>query len=57
MIEVRVILALAVREFDFQAVYPELRDPREVVEGHRCYQILKGSAKPKDGLPGRVEVR
>lgn len=26
-------------------------------EGHRCYQILKGSAKPKDGMPGRVRVR
>lgn len=57
MIEIRVILALTVREFDFEAVYPELRDPRELIEGHRCYQILKGSAKPKDGLPGRVTVR
>ncbi|ERF70131.1 hypothetical protein EPUS_00318 [Endocarpon pusillum Z07020] len=57
MIEVRVILALTVREFDFEAVYPELRDPREVIEGHRCYQVLKGSAKPKGGLPGRVTVR
>lgn len=26
-------------------------------EGHRVYQILKGSAKPAGGLPGRIYVR
>lgn len=27
------------------------------VEGHRCVQILKGSAKPLDGMPGRISLR
>jgi len=27
------------------------------IEGHRCYQILKGAAKPLDGLPGRISKR
>jgi hypothetical protein len=27
------------------------------IEGHRCYQILKGSAKPASGMPGRVYLR
>ena len=30
---------------------------RLTVEGHRCYQILKGSAKPVDGMPGRIYLR
>jgi hypothetical protein len=31
--------------------------PRWCVEGHRCIQVLKGSAKPIDGMPGVVLVR
>lgn len=27
------------------------------VEGHRCVQILKGSAKPLAGMPGRIVIR
>lgn len=30
---------------------------RQTIEGHRCYQMLRGAAKPKDGLPGRVTRR
>lgn len=30
---------------------------RKTIEGHRCYQTLKGSAKPVDGMPGRVRLR
>jgi cytochrome P450 len=76
MIESRVILALAVRDFDFVAEYggekceewtpiemvDEFRDgksgaERMTVEGHRCYQILKGAAKPLDSMPGRISRR
>lgn len=76
MIESRVILALAVRDFDFVAEYDgvkcetwtpietleEFSDgrsgaERQTVEGHRCYQILRGAAKPRDGLPGRLTRR
>jgi hypothetical protein len=31
--------------------------PRWCVEGHRCLQVLKGSAKPVDGMPGVVLVK
>ena len=30
---------------------------RGTVEGRRCYQVLKGSAKPVGGMPGRVVLR
>ena len=30
---------------------------RGTVEGRRCYQVLKGSAKPVGGMPGRVYLR
>jgi hypothetical protein len=71
-----VILALAVRDFDFVAEYDgekcESWVPQEMVEefndgrtgaermtleGHRCYQILKGAAKPADSMPGRISKR
>jgi cytochrome P450 len=76
MIESRIILALAVKDFDFVAEYDgvkcdswtpvetvdEFKDgisgmERRTIEGHRCYQILKGTAKPLDGLPGRISKR
>lgn len=76
MLELRVIVALGVREFDFEEAYAEVsgegegmvvvqqhgemegRDGKRLtIEGHRCYQVLKGSAKPKGGLPGRVRCR
>jgi cytochrome P450 len=76
MIESRVIMALAMRDFDFVAEFDgekcdtwtpietvdEFRDgrpgvERRTIEGHRCYQILKGAAKPLDSMPGRVSRR
>jgi len=30
---------------------------RLTIEGHRTYQILKGAAKPRDGMPGRMTKR
>lgn len=33
------------------------KTPRWTVEGHRCLQVLKGSAKPVEGMPGRVLLR
>ena len=30
---------------------------RVEVEGHRCVQVLKASAKPKGGMPGVVRLR
>jgi cytochrome P450 len=60
MLEMRVVLALILRKFDFKEAYGEL-DRRlgrkvKVFEecekiGGRAYQILWTIAKPKDGLP------
>jgi len=76
MIETRVLLALAIRDFDFVAEYDgekceswtpietvdEFKDGRSgvkrgTIEGHKCYQVLKGAAKPRDCMPGRVSRR
>lgn len=72
MIEGKIILALIVKDFDFVAEYDGIKyetlttktvieDPIQAsdcsIEGHRCYQMLKGSAKPVDGLPGRLSLR
>ena len=35
----------------------EEKTPQWMVEGHRCMQILKGSAKPAGGMPGVVLVK
>jgi len=78
VLETKVILALTVREFDFQCRYPQVeidgkmndgsdggvrvesvdeKTPRWTIEGHRCWQVLKGSAKPAEGMPGIVLLR
>jgi cytochrome P450 len=61
MLEIRVIMAMTMRDFDFEAVYPELAAGEKKhlaeIEGHRCYQVLKGSAKPKGGIPGVIRRR
>jgi cytochrome P450 len=76
MIESKVIMALAMRDFDFVAEFDgkkcdswtpietvdEFKDgrpgsERRTIEGHRCYQVLKGAAKPRDSMPGRVTRR
>ncbi|KAF2402988.1 cytochrome P450 [Trichodelitschia bisporula] len=52
VMEVKVVVALCAREFEFEAVWPEgVAD----VDGERCYQMLFGSAKPKGGVPGRMK--
>lgn len=57
LIEVRIVVALTAREFDFEAVYPPTDGQNWTVEGHKCYPVLKGTAKPRLGLPGRVRKR
>ena len=61
MLELRIVIALSVREIDFVADYPHLpegeRLERHSVCGDRAYQIFAGTAKPKDGMPGRVYFR
>ena len=81
ILETKIILALAVKDFDFVAEYsdgpihactpietadelPPKADKREkgekvmtTIEGHQCYQILLGAAKPAGGMPGRMSLR
>lgn len=82
MIEIKIVTALTIREFDFIVEYPgekpDIQFPipeslaaehaegteygdavrngmkRDRMEGHRAYSVLKGSAKPAGGCPGRI---
>lgn len=67
MIEMKVIVALMLRSFDFKVAYGELdaRDEkkglklglRTTPDGERAYQTLIATAKPVDGMPVRVQRR
>jgi Cytochrome P450 len=50
-LEIKAVMALTLRDFDFRPVYPE---GAPTVDGEPCYQMLFGSAKPKGSVPGRV---
>lgn len=58
MLEIRVVLALTVREFDFSDAYAEWDrcNPGKGgrVGGERGYQVLLGGAHPQGGFPCRV---
>ena len=61
MLEIKIIVALTVREFIVDPSYAEF-DRRmgrvsKTVNGERAYQVLFGSAKPADGMPCRVRMR
>jgi hypothetical protein len=57
-LELRLILSMTAREFDFESVYPE---GSPTLFGHQAYQVEhpdhSASAHGKDGLPMRVTVR
>ena len=61
VLEVRLILALTVREFTVESAYDEwdrkegTKGPK-TVDGDRAYQILLGAAHPNDGFPCKVSV-
>jgi cytochrome P450 len=63
MLDVKVTLALVVREFDVTDAYAEwdAKNKREGevkdVDGERAYQVGKGSAHPSDGFPCRFVRR
>jgi len=56
LLEAKVISVLTVRWFDFEAVF---KDHGLSIPGHggRAYQVMKLTAKPKDGIPMRVKLR
>ena len=67
MLELKTVLAMVCRDFAFEARYDELEklkgdgsgygsDVRGVqtFKGEEAYQIFLGTAKPREGMPGRV---
>ena len=64
LMELKIILAMTVREFDIKDAYEEFdalrgkKGPRiKDVEGERAYQIEQGGAHPADRFPCRVSLR
>lgn len=71
MIETKIILVMTLRRFDIRAAYDELDSvakdgsgwPRGAPSdsagelGGTAYQTLRGSAKPRQGMPARVRMR
>ena len=63
LIETKIIMVLTLRSFDVSAAYEEwdrVHGNRRRVQkafGYRAYQSLAASAKPVDGMPGRVKMR
>jgi cytochrome P450 len=59
MMELKIILALTVREFDVKDAYDEFdklypRNSLKTVDGERAYQVEHGGAHPADRFPCRV---
>ena len=73
LIEMKVMLAMTLREFDIRSAYDELsslmndktmwakdssyRKGPQEVFGERMHQILLGAAKPSEGMPARIKRR
>jgi len=71
LIEARVVLLMSFRRFEFRSAYDELakvvddgsnwgKDLGGIdmkVLGDEIYQVLKATAKPRQGMPGRVSFR
>ncbi|KAF2723236.1 cytochrome P450 [Polychaeton citri CBS 116435] len=70
MIEVRIVLAMTARSWDFEAKFSEVAKLRGDGTGYPCdvkgkqeqfgdeaYQIQLGTAKPREGMPCRLKLR
>jgi cytochrome P450 len=73
LIEMKVVLAMTIREFDFKVAYDELdslmgdgtlwardgsfRKGPQEIFGERMHQILLAAAKPSEGMPARAYRR
>jgi cytochrome P450 len=61
LIELRVILACLVREFEIEPAYDEwdAKHPTKgtrLYQGERAYQVKQGAAHPVDGYPCRIRL-
>jgi len=70
LIETKIILVLTLRKFDIRAAYDELdklssdgsgwpvpQSGEQQLFGEEAFQILRGTAKPRQGMPARVTWR
>lgn len=73
LIEIKVVLALTIREFDVHAAYDEVdalssdnslwaklpssRTGPQQIFGDDMWQTLLAAAKPRDGMPARISKR
>ncbi|KAJ4286072.1 hypothetical protein N0V90_013421 [Kalmusia sp. IMI 367209] len=73
LLELRIVLALTIREFDVTAAYDELdklngdgsiwatygasKSGPQECYGERMYQVLMAAAKPSEGMPARIKRR
>jgi len=70
MLEMKIVLAIICRDFDFTARYDELDQLKNDGSGYpssnkgiqecfgeQAYQIARGTAKPREGMPVRVTRR
>lgn len=70
MIEMRIILAMTLRSFDFHEAFDELEKLKGDGSGYPCdttgvqeqfgepaYQVQVLTAKPREGMPCRVSLR
>ncbi|RJE23812.1 Cytochrome P450 [Aspergillus sclerotialis] len=62
MIEIQLVMALTLRQFDFKAAFDEWDDrgqsgPIKQAFGDEAYQVFSATAKPKGGMPMRVFKR
>lgn len=52
MLEIKVVVALTLRDFDFEPAYAK---DAPTIDGEPIYQMLFGSAKPKGNVRGRMK--
>ena len=70
VIEMKIILIMTLRKFDIRAAFEDLKLLRgdgshwpnddsgiQEVYGDEAYQVMLGSAKPREGMPARVSLR
>ncbi|KAL2807725.1 cytochrome P450 [Aspergillus granulosus] len=70
MIEMKILLVMTVRRFDIRAAFEDLHLLKgdgavwesdssgiQSVYGDEAYQVMMGSAKPREGMPARVTIR
>ena len=66
----KIILIMTLRKFDIRAAFEDLKLLRgdgsywpnddsgiQEVYGDEAYQVMLGSAKPREGMPARVSLR